>query len=312
MFRGTPKYGQGEFSKLVQATGGTDNAFTSDDHTVYFENTASQHIDLLISLEADRLVNLNLDETGFQAERKIVMEERRLRTTDQPAADLWEQVGAAAYTAHPYGWPVVGWMSDLEALTLEDVKQYRQIYYAPNNAILVIAGAVNPETLLPQIRSRSARPKQGRHRRRSPRKSLRNEANVASFLSARRLFPSIWPRIMCRTIRTTTAFALSMLSIVLAGGRSSRLQTTLVEKKRLALSADADYDRTARDPTLFFLSMRVAQGKKWQDAETALYQEVEKLKTTLVSEKELQRAQESRGVGVRLTVRILCSTARNS
>src|SRR5262249_55608712 len=131
MFRGTPKYGQGEFSRLVQGKGGAHNAFTADDHTVYFENVAAPHLDLLLELEADRMANLTLDDTSFSAERKIVMEERRLRTADEPAADLYEQVNAAAYTAHPYGWPVVGWMSDLEKMTLTDVKSYRQVFYAP-------------------------------------------------------------------------------------------------------------------------------------------------------------------------------------
>ena len=291
MFRGTPKHGQGEFSKLVQETGGMDNAFTSDDQTVYFENTAAPHVNLLLALEADRLANLDLDETGFQAERKIVMEERRLRTADQPAADLLEQVSAAAYTAHPYGWPTVGWMNDIESLTLEDVKQYRQLYYAPNNAILIIAGDVNPEALLPKIRStfgqvQTSPPPPSVTAKEPPQRgerriTLRRPAALPVYMTAYHV----------PNLRSDDNFALSMLSVILAGGRSSRLQTTLVEKKALVLSADADYDDTSHDPTLFFLSMRIAPGKKWQDAESALYHEVEQLKTKPVSKKELQRAQ---------------------
>jgi zinc protease len=291
MFRGTPKYGPGAFSKLVQATGGTENAFTSDDQTVYFENTAAPHIDILLSLEADRMVNLNLDETGFQSERKIVMEERRLRTADEPAADLLEQVQAAAYTAHPYGWPVVGWMSDLEALTLEDVKRYRQLYYAPNNAMLIIAGDINPETLLPKIRAEFGNAQAGAPpppvtskeppQRGERRVTLKRPASLPIYMAGYHV----------PNFTNDDSFPLSLLSVILAGGRSSRLQTILVEKKALVLSADADYDRTSLDPPLFLLSMRVAPGKKWQDAEAALYQEVEKLKTNLVGEKELQRAQ---------------------
>jgi len=291
MFRGTPKYGQGAFSKLVQSTGGMDNAFTSDDQTVYFENTSAAHVDLLLSLEADRLANLTLDETGFQAERKIVMEERRLRTTDQPAADLLEQVSATAYTAHPYGWPVVGWMNDLEALTLEDVKHYRHLYYAPNNAILIIAGDVNPETLLPKIRSTfgviQADPPPPPVTAKEP--PQRGERRIT--LKRPAALPVYMAAYHVPNLRSDESFALSMLSVILAGGRSSRLQTILVEKKALALSADANYDDTSHDPTLFFLSMRVAPGKKWQDAESALYQEIEQLKTKPVSDKELQRAQ---------------------
>ncbi len=291
MFRGTPKYGPGAYSKLVQATGGTDNAFTSDDYTVYFVNTTASHLDLLLSLESDRLANLTLDETGFQSERKIVMEERRLRTADEPAADLLEQLKAAAYTAHPYGWPVVGWMSDLETLTLEDVKRYRQIYYAPNNAILILAGDINPETLLPKIRAEFGAIPTGPTPPlvTSKEPSQRGERRVV--LKRPASLPIYAVGYHVPNFTNDDSFPLSLLSVILAGGRSSRLQTILVEKKALALSADADYERSSLDPPLFLLSMRVAQGKKWQEAEAALYQEIEKLKAAPVSDKELQRAQ---------------------
>lgn len=291
MFRGTSKYGPGEFSKLVQATGGMDNAFTSDDHTVYFENTGAQYIDLLLSLESDRMTNVILDETGFQSERKIVMEERRMRTSDEPAADLLEQLSAAAYTAHPYGWPTVGWMNDLEALTLDDVKQYRQIYYVPNNAVLVIAGDVTPETLMQKVRSAFGEAPAGATPPAVTAKEPPQRGERRVLLKRPASLPIYMAGYHVPNFTNDDSFALSMLSVILAGGRSSRLQTSLVEKKALALSADADYDRTSRDAPLFFLSMRVAPGKKWQEAETALYQEVEKMKAALVGEKELQRAQ---------------------
>ncbi len=290
MFRGTPKYGKGEFPRLVQEKGGSLNASTSDDQTVYFENAASAHLDLLLELEADRMANLTLDDTGFAAEKKIVMEERRMRTADEPAADLYEQLSAAAFTAHPYGWPTVGWMSDLETMTLDDVKNYRQIFYTPANAILVVAGDITPSTLLPKIQSTfgavpsgppapkvtSQEPPQRGERR----VTLKRPASLPVYVAGYH----------APNYKNDDGFPLSLLSVVLAGGRSSRLQTILVENKALVLGADADYDRTSQDPSLFTLSMRVAPGKSWQDAEAALYQEVEKLKTQLVSAKELERA----------------------
>lgn len=291
MFRGTPKYGQGVFSRLVQERGGMHNAFTSADHTVYFETIAAPHLDLLLELEADRMAHLTLDDTGFAAEQKIVMEERRLRTTDEPAADLMEQVSAAAYTAHPYGWPVVGWMNDLEAITLEDVQQYRQVFYAPNNAILVIAGAITPETLLPKIKATfgeiPAGPSSPQVKATEP--PQRGERRV--FLKRPASLPVYIAAYHVPNFTSDDSFALAVLSVILGGGRSSRLQTTLVEEKALALAADVDYDRTSRDPTLFTLSMRVAPGQQWQDAEAALYQEVEKLQTQAISARELERAQ---------------------
>lgn len=290
MFRGTPKYGPGEFSRLVQEKGGSHNAFTSDDHTVYFENIAAPHLELLLDLESDRMTNLMLDEAAFEAEKKIVMEERRLRTTDEPAADLWEQVSAAAYTAHPYGWPTVGWMNDLEAMILDDVKKYRETYYTPGNAILVIAGAVTPDSLLPKVKAtfgeiqagppapvvRATEPPQRGERR----VFVKRPASLPVYVAAYHV-PN-W--------QSEESFALSVASIILGGGRSARLQKILVEDKALALAADADYDRTAHDPPLLALSMRVAPGKTWQDAEAALFQEIEKLKTEPVTEKELERA----------------------
>ena len=290
MFRGTPKYGQGEFSRFVQERGGSHNAFTGEDTTVYFENTAAPHLELLLDLEADRMANLILDETGFAAEKKIVMEERRMRTVDEPAAELMEQVSAAAYTAHPYGWPVVGWMHDLEVITLEDVKQYHQVMYAPDNALLVIAGDVTPDTLLPKVKAffggipsstpppqvRAVEPPQHGERR----VTLKRPASLPVYVASYHV----------PNLENDNSFALSLLAVILGGSRSARLQRSLVEEKALVLSADADYDRTSRDPGLFSLSMRVAPGKRWQDAEAALYQEVEKLKKQPVTEKELERA----------------------
>jgi zinc protease len=291
MFRGTPQYGQGEFTRLVQQKGGSVNAFTSDDQTVYFENTASPHLDLLLTLEADRMANLILEDTSFTAEKNIVMEERRLRTTDEPAAELMEQVSAAAYTAHPYGWPVVGWMNDLETITLDDVKSYRQVFYSPNNTILVVAGDITPDTVLAKIKATFGSIPTGTSppavtakeppQRGERRITLKRPASLPVYVAAYHV----------PNFKHDDSFALSLLAVILGGGRSSRFQTTLVEKKAVALAADADYDRTSQDPTLFTLYLRVAPGKKWQEAETALYQEVAKAKAQPAGQKELERAQ---------------------
>lgn len=290
MFRGTPTYGKGEFSRLVKERGGRHNAFTSTDYTVYFESAAVQHLDLFLELEADRMAHALLTEEGFLAERKIVMEERRQRTTDEPASDLWEQVSAAAFTAHPYGWPIVGWMHDLESMRLEDVRAYRQTYYSPGNATLVIAGDVDPDTLLPHVRTHfgalpagpppppvtSREPPQRGERR----VQLRRPASLPVYIAGYHV----------PTLEDDDSFALSLAAVLLGGGRSARLQRSLVEEQRLALSASAGYDRTALDPKLFTLSMRVAPGRTWQDAEDALEREIEKLQTTPVTAKELERA----------------------
>ena len=294
MFRGTPTYGKGEFSRLVQERGGRHNAFTSADQTVYFESAAVQHLDLFLELESDRMAHVMLDEEGFLAEQKIVMEERRLRTADEPSSDLWEQVSAAAFTAHPYGWPVVGWMHDLETVTLADVKAYRQTYYAPGNAILVIAGDVTPEeeekSLLPRIRKTFGQVPAGSAipEVTSVEPPQRGERRV--FLKRPASLPLYIAGYHVPTFEHDESFALSIAATILGGGRSARLQRSLVEDQQLVLSANAGYDRTSIDPTLFTLSMRIAPGKTWQAAEQALSEEITRLKTTLVTEKELERA----------------------
>ncbi len=290
MFRGTTKYGEGEFTRLVKEKGGSLNAFTSADHTVYFERVAAAYLDLMLDLESDRLANLVLDEKGLEAERQIVMEERRMRTSDNPASDLWEQLSAAAYTAHPYGWPVVGFQHDLEAITLDSVKKYRQIYYAPGNAILVIAGDVTPETLLPKIKATfgaipagpavppvtATEPPQRGERR----LTFRRPASLPIYAAAYHV----------PNMHSDDSPALAVLATILSSGRSARFQKTLVEQKMLALAADASYDRTSKDAPLFSVSMRVAPQKKWHDAEAALYEEIERMKTQVVTHTELERA----------------------
>src|SRR5881409_2576506 len=153
MFKGTPKYGKGVFSKIIEKNGGNDNAFTSQDYTAYFENLAADKLELALEMEADRMKGLLLDEKEFKLEREVVKEERRLRVEDVPMAYLVEQMNAQAFMVHPYHWPIIGWFSDLDAMTREDLKVYYEKYYVPNNATLVIVGDVKPETALPLIKT---------------------------------------------------------------------------------------------------------------------------------------------------------------
>src|SRR5579885_837776 len=150
MFRGTKKYGPEEFSKIVAENGGEDNAFTSEDYTVYFEIINRDHLDVPISLEADRMENFAPQ--GFDSEKAVVMEERRLRTEDNPEDALAEMVAAAAYVAHPYHWPVIGWMHDIQELTLEDALKYHAIHYSPRYAIVVAVGDFDGNKILTALR----------------------------------------------------------------------------------------------------------------------------------------------------------------
>ena len=140
MFKGTEKVGPEEFSRIIQENGGNDNAFTSTDYTAYFENISADRVQVPISLESDRMQNLVLREKDFDTERMVVMEERRMRTDDDPQAYLGEQLNATAFQISPYHWPIIGWMEDIKRFTLEDVKDYRHKYYNPSNSFIVVVG----------------------------------------------------------------------------------------------------------------------------------------------------------------------------
>ena len=151
MFKGSKKFSAREFTKLIAENGGNDNAFTSEDFTAYFENMSSEKVQVLIDLESDRMHNLVLRDEDFQTERMVVMEERRMRTEDDPQAYLMEQVQAVAFQTSPYHWPTIGWKEDIERFTLDDLKSYYRTYYNPVNAILVVVGDFRKEDLLPRI-----------------------------------------------------------------------------------------------------------------------------------------------------------------
>jgi zinc protease len=290
MFKGTPRYGSKQFSNIIQRNGGSDNAFTSKDHTVYFQTLSSDRIGISIELEADRMANLLLDKKEVAAEKDVVMEERRMRYEDDPQNLLYEKTVAAAFTSHPYRWPVIGWMSDIKAIEREDLYAHYKKYYAPDNAVIVIAGDVKPEEMLKKIkesfenippsgairRNNVKEPEQKRERR----ISLEKEAELPYMLAAYHVpnFPH------------KDSFALDVLSTILSEGKSSRLYKSAVRDKRLALNAFADYSGVHRDPFLFMIGGTAAPQKNISDVEAALYEEIEKIKKNPPTEREVQKA----------------------
>ena len=148
MFKGTEKFKAKEFSRLVQKAGGTDNAFTSKDYTAYYQNGPKTELKKYMEMEADRMRTLKLDEKAFNTEKNVVLEERRLRTEDDPVSFLMEDMIATAYKAHPYQWPIIGWHHDIESITRDDFLKYYGPYYQPNNATLVVVGDVEPKEVL--------------------------------------------------------------------------------------------------------------------------------------------------------------------
>ncbi|HSB71963.1 MAG TPA: pitrilysin family protein [Candidatus Methylomirabilis sp.] len=290
MFKGTPTIGPKQFDLIVQRNGGQDNAHTTADYTAYYEDFAADRVLLGLTLEADRMAHLLLDEKEFLPERQVVMEERRLRIEDQPANVLGEVMRATAFLAHPYRWPVIGWPSDIEGYTRDDLVQYFRAHYAPNNAILIVAGDVKKEGLLPKIQELfgkiprgpeptkvvTVEPKQLGERR----VSVRKDAEL----------PLVFAVYHAPNLTHPDSFALDVLAYVLGGGESARLHQGVVYEKQLASYAAADYSSVHVDPYLFGLSAGPLPGKTAEEVEQALYTEVERLQKEPVTDRELTKA----------------------
>jgi zinc protease len=290
MFKGTAKYPKGEFSRLIRKNGGTDNAFTSQDFTAYFENLAADRVELALELEADRMQGLVLDRPELTTEREVVKEERRLRTEDDPQGALVEALFAQAYFSHPYHWPVIGWFGDLDAMTLDDLQRHYDTYYSPNNATLIIVGDINADGLLPTIKQlfepipRGPEPKPiatiEAEQKGERRFLLKREAQVPFVMIGYRV----------PNFTSEDSYALDILDSILSHGKSARLYQSLVYEQKSALAVGSEYSLLQADPGLFYFYALVSPGQKPESVEDALHQEIKRLQTDPPSEQELQRA----------------------
>jgi zinc protease len=290
MFKGTQKYGKGEFSKIIKKNGGNDNAFTSQDYTAYFENLSSDKLGLALEMESDRLQGLLLDDKEFQLEREVVKEERRLRTEDNPQAYLVEQMYAQAFMEHPYHWPIIGWFNDLNAMTRDDLKRHYEQYYVPNNSTLVIVGDLKADSALPQIKQYFGRLTKG-----SPPPDpqvvdppQKGERRIVVKREAQ--LPFIYLGYKVPNFKNSDVHALAVLENILSSGKSSRLYDAVVYKKKLALAVGASYSELSADPELYSFYAVVKPGAKIEDVEKALLAEIERLKKDGPTDKELQKA----------------------
>jgi zinc protease len=290
MFKGTPTVGPEEFSRIIQENGGDDNAFTSRDFTGYFENLAADRIQVAIDLEADRMQNLRLREEDFKTERMVVMEERRLRTDDNPQAYLGEQVEATAYQVHPYHWPTVGWMEDIARFTLDDLKKYHRTYYIPANAFLVAVGDFQKEEVLGKIQKAFGTIPAGSppDQKKDPEPPQSGERRI--YVKREAHLPFIMMGYHVPNLRETDGYVLEVIAAILSEGKSSRLYQSLIQQKRIALDADAENSLHSRDPGLFFLTATPLPGQDAAAVEKALEAEVELLQKEPVSPREMEKA----------------------
>jgi zinc protease len=293
MFKGTKAVPAGEFSKQIAVAGGRENAFTGHDYTAYFQQLQKTKLELSMKLEADRMRNLVITPREFAKEIKVVMEERRLRTEDKPQALVHETLMAAAYQAHPYQHPIVGWMSDLENMTANDARDWYRRWYAPNNAALVVVGDVKPQEVL-KLAERyfgKIRPVALPQRKPQAEPDQRGIKRVAVKAPAK--LPYLAMGYHAPTLRDPgndgDPYALEVLAGVLDGHASARLNQSLVREQQIAVSAGAGYDLISRGPAMFILDGAPAEGKSVAELETAIREQIEKIKRDGVTEEELQR-----------------------
>ncbi len=293
MFKGTSNVPPGEFSRIMARAGGRDNAFTNKDATVYHQQLHKSKLPLALGLEADRMANLLLAEDEFAREIRVVMEERRLRTDDQPKSLVYEASMATAYEVHPYRTPVIGWMSDLENMRVEDAREWHRTWYVPNNATLVVVGDVAAEEVFAEAEKQfgpiPARPLPVRKPQREPpqhgvkRITVKAPAELPYLLM-------VWHAPSLRDVdKDWEPYALETLAAVLDGSDAARLNRELIRESRLAINVGAGYDGINRGPGLFVLDGTPASGKTVQELEQALREQIQRIVEQGVSEEELRR-----------------------
>lgn len=294
MFKGTKTVAMGEFSRRVAQMGGRENAFTNRDYTGYYQQVPRRHLADVMALEADRMTELVLTKEEFEKEIRVVMEERRLRTEDQATSLLYETLMATAFVASPQRSPVVGWMNDLEAMSVDDARDWYNQWYTPGNAIVVVVGDVRAEEVL-----RIAERTYGRISARSlpsrkpqiepPQRGVKRVSVKAPAENPYVVLGFRVPKLERVDGPDREPYALEVLSAVLDADENGRLTRELVRGSRLADSAGASYDMTQRGPALFLLDGRPASGKSTAEIEQALRAQVARIAEQGVRDDELRR-----------------------
>lgn len=290
MFRGSRKYGPKQFSRVVQRYGGSDNAFTSQDYTAFFQTFASDRIWLSLDLESDRMNGLLLRGKDFLSERKVVAEERRMRTDDDPESALGEETQAAAFELHPYHWPIIGWMDTIKNFTVADVRRHYKTFYMPNNATVVVVGDFNSDEMIRQIKRYFGGIPRGPQPPAPHLVEPEQHGERRVYLKKQAELPTIDICYHTPNQDSPDTYALDVLETVLSGGRSARLYKDLVYEKQIAEYAGADYEGVSKDPYLMTFYAGVMPGKTTAEVEKALYSEMDRLKSEPVPERELKKA----------------------
>ena len=293
MFKGTKNHPPGEFSRIIAANGGRENAFTSRDYTGYYQQLDKSRLPISFELEADRMRNLILPEAEFLKEVRVVMEERRLRTEDDPQALTVEYFNASAFVNNPYSHPVIGWMNDLINLRISDLEQWYKTWYAPNNATVVVVGDVNPEEVFALAKKYFGPLEPGVLPTLKPRIEVEQRGTRRIAVKAPAELPYLLMGYKAPVVKTAQQdwepYALEVLAAVLDGGDSARFAKRLVRGKQIATSAGAGYEPYARSETLFVFDGTPTAAHTIAELETAIRQEIESVRNELASKEELER-----------------------
>ncbi len=293
MFQGTPEHPGGEFSRIIAEQGGNENAFTSRDYTAYYQNLERSRLPIAFELEADRMQHLALLDEAFNKELKVVMEERRLRTEDQPNTQMAEQFNAVAWQASPYHNPVIGWMDDIQNLSVAELREWYRAWYAPNNATLVVVGDVTPAEVftlaeryfgpLPRRETPKLKPRTEPEQKGERRVTVQAPAELPSLLLGYKV-PTL-----ATASEPWEAYALEVLAGVLDGDDSARLTRELVRGKALAAGIGAGYDLYSPREGLLQVSGTPSSGHTVAELEQAILQQLDQLKREPVAVEELER-----------------------
>jgi len=293
MFNGSKKYGPEVFDRTLESKGGASNAYTTEDITLYYENFPSEALETVVDMEADRMAALALTDASLGKEREIVKEERRLRTDNDVEGAMFELLQGTAYLAHPYQWPVVGWMPDLDAITVADCEAYFRVHYAPNNATIILVGDFKPDRAIALISkaygSIPSQPPAPAVVRDEP----EQQGERRAILKRAAQLPAVAFAYHVPPTSSDDLFALDLLQIILGEGESSVLNKKLVYEKELATSIRVE-NVWRVDPSLFVIYAEAKPGVTAEALESALDDEVEALGQKEVGDALLQKAKNVR------------------
>ncbi len=297
MFKGTDKIPTGEFSKIIRSIGGQDNAFTTQDYTAYFQSVAREHLPLVMEMEADRMTNLTLTDDIVAVEQEVILKERGQRTDNNPVGAFWEDVNNILYPNHPYGVPIIGWGHEIAQLTRDDIENFYQTWYAPNNAIVIISGAVTPREAKNLAReyyapiAEKTLPK--RHETTVPRLTGQRQIIKQSDKIQQPLWSRHYIAPSLHVEETLTSDALLFFTEIFGGGATGRFYQDLVVKQKIATNAFVSYNPQFIGPARLSLIVTPADGVTMDQIETAVDHAIKTFFETGISKQEVHDTAQS-------------------